>query len=215
MLDGPLSEQDLVVAARRAGVRDARVLRALASVDREGFVPRRHAALAHRDVPIPIPHDQVTTQPSLTARMLEGLGLRGTEAVLEVGTGYGFQTALLSALGRKVWTMERWPDLAGAARSHLAAAGVENVRIIVGDGGEGLPDAAPYQAILVSAAAPEVPRPLVSQLALGGRLVQPIGSGGHERVTLFRRGSNGGLHAVRVLTGAHFVRLQGRHGLAG
>ena len=215
MLDGPLSEQDLVVAARSAGVRDPRVLRALSAVDRVGFVPRRHASLAHRDVPVPIPHDQVTTQPSLTARMLEGLALRGPERVLEVGTGYGFQTAVLAALCRGVWTVERWPDLAAAAREHLAAAGVENVRVVVGDGGEGLSDAAPYQAILVSAAAPAVPRPLVAQLAPDGRLVQPIGHGGHERVTLFRKGSSERLQAVRVLTGAHFVPLHRRHGLAG
>jgi protein-L-isoaspartate(D-aspartate) O-methyltransferase len=174
MLDGPLSEQDLVVAARSAGVRDPRVLRALSAVDRVGFVPRRHASLAHRDVPVPIPHDQVTTQPSLTARMLEGLALRGPERVLEVGTGYGFQTAVLAALCRR-----------------------------------------PYQAILVSAAAPVVPRPLVAQLAPHGRLVQPIGHGGHERVTLFRKGSSERLQAVRVLTGAHFVPLHRRHGLAG
>jgi protein-L-isoaspartate(D-aspartate) O-methyltransferase len=213
MLDGPLSEEDLVVAARRAGVRDPRVLGALSAVDRSGFVPRRHVALAHRDVPVPIPHDQVTTQPSLTARMLEGLALRGTERVLEVGTGYGFQTALLAALCREVWSVEHWPDLAGAARDHLAAAGVGNVRIVVGDGGEGLPVPAPYHAILVSAAAPEVPGPLARQLAPGGRLVQPIGRGGHERVTLFEKGASGGLRALRVLTGAHFVPLRGRHGL--
>ena len=214
MLNGPLSEEDLVVAARCAGVRDPRVLGALSAVDRARFVPRRHVALAHRDVPVPIPHDQVTTQPSLTARMLEGLALRGSERVLEVGTGYGYQTALLAALCREVWTVERWPDLAGAAREHLATAGVENVRIVVGDGGEGVPDAAPYQAVLLSAAAPEVPGPLARQLARDGRLVQPIGLGGHERVTLFRKGSKGGVQAVRVLTGAHFVPLHGRHGLA-
>jgi protein-L-isoaspartate(D-aspartate) O-methyltransferase len=213
MLDGPLSEHDLVAAARRARVRDPRVLGALRSVDRSGFVPRRHAALAHRDVPVPIPHDQVTTQPSLTARMLEGLGLRGSERVLEVGTGYGFQTALLAALCREVWSVERWPDLAGAARDHLAYAGVANVRVVVGDGGEGLPVAAPYDAILLSAAAPEVPGPLARQLAPGGRLVQPIGRGGHERVTLFEKGARGELRALRVLTGAHFVPLRGRHGL--
>ena len=190
------------------------MLRALAAVDRAGFVPRQHAALAYRDVPVPIPHDQVTTQPSLTARMVEGLGLVGSERVLEIGTGYGFQTAVLAALCREVRSVERWPDLAEAAQANLAAAGVDNVQIVVGDGGEGLPAGAPYHAILVSAASPHVPPPLVEQLARDGRLVQPIGHGGRERVTLFRKGASGGLEAMRVLTGAHFVRLYGRHGFS-
>jgi protein-L-isoaspartate(D-aspartate) O-methyltransferase len=213
MLGEPLSGEALAVAARRAGVRDPRVLGALAAVDRTGFVPSQHAALADRDVPVPIPHDQVTTQPSLSARMIEGLDLVGTERVLEVGTGYGFQTAVLAALSREVYSVERWPDLADAAREHLAARGVGNVRVFVGDGSQGLPDGAPYQAILVSAASPQVPPPLVAQLAPDGRLVQPIGLGGHERVTLFRGAGRGRLEAVRVLTGAHFVPLRGRHGL--
>lgn len=213
MLGWPVSGEDLAVAARRAGVRDPRVLGALAAVDRTGFVPPRHAALAARDVPVPIPHDQVTTQPSLTARMLEGLRLVGWERVLEVGTGYGFQTALLAALCGQVYSVERWSDLADAARENLATCGVDNVRVFVGDGGDGLPDGAPYHAILVSAASPHVPPPLVEQLAPDGRLVQPIGHGGHELVTLFRRAGPRRLEAVRMLTGAHFVPLHGRHGL--
>jgi protein-L-isoaspartate(D-aspartate) O-methyltransferase len=213
MLRGQLSGEDLAVAARRAGVRDPRVLRALAAVDRARFVPPEHAGLADRDVPVAIPHDQVTTQPSLTARMVEGLGLVGGERVLEVGTGYGFQTAVLAALCREVYSVERWPDLADAARENLAAYRVGNARIFVGDGGEGRADGAPYQAILVSAASPRVPPPLAEQLAADGRLVQPIGPGGHEWVTLFRKSGEGRLEAVRVLTGAHFVPLHGRQGL--
>ena len=214
MLGTLLSEDDLAVAARCVGVRDPRVLAALAAVDRAGFVPREHAMLADRDVPVPIPHHQVTTQPSLIARMVEGLRLAGRERVLEVGTGYGFQTAVLASLCREVRSVERWPDLAEAARDNLAAAGVGNVQIVVGDGGEGLPDGAPYHSILISAAAPRVPPPLVEQLSPHGRLVQPIGRGGRERVTLFQKGAHGQLEVVRVLTGAHFVPLHGRHGVS-
>lgn len=212
MLGGPVSGNDLVVAAGRAGVRDPRVLKALAAVDRSGFVPAEHAAVAQRDVPVRIPHEQVTTQPSLSARMIEGLSLAGGERVLEVGTGYGFQTAVLAALCHEVRSVERWPDLAETARDNLAAARVHNVQVAVGDGGEGLPADAPYDAVLVSAAAPDVPPPLIAQLAVGGRLVQPIGHGGHERVTRFEKRRDGRLEATGVLTGAHFVRLYGRHG---
>ena len=201
-----------MLAARRAGVQDARILDALAVVDRAAFVPSEHAAIANRDVPIPIPHGQVTTQPSLIARMVDGLALTGDERVLEVGTGYGYQTALLARLGGEVHSVERWPDLIAAARASLAAAGVANVELVVDDGGEGLRHAAPYQAIVVSAAFPEVPAPLIEQLAVGGRLVQPIGHGGHDRVMLFGKRPDGQLEERRVLTGAHFVRLYGRHG---
>jgi protein-L-isoaspartate(D-aspartate) O-methyltransferase len=163
------------------------------------------------DIPIPIPHGQVTTQPSLVARMVEGLGLRGEERVLEVGTGYGFQTALLAELALSVWSVERFADFTEWARAALERHGVANVELVVGDGSAGLPDHAPFDAILVSAAHPRVPPPLAAQLALGGRLVQPLGPGGNEVVVLFERGAEG-LVQRRVLTGAHFVRLHGRYG---
>jgi protein-L-isoaspartate(D-aspartate) O-methyltransferase len=182
------------------------------AIDRAQFVPAEHVAAAHRDIPIPIPHEQVTTQPSLVARMVEGLALTGAERVLEVGTGYGFQTAVLARLCNQVHSVERWPDLAEAARASLAAAGVTNAQVVVGDGGEGNPQRAPYDAIVVSAASPRVPPPLAEQLALAGRLVQPIGHGGQERVTLFQKRADGRLEARGVLTGAHFVRLYGRYG---
>jgi protein-L-isoaspartate(D-aspartate) O-methyltransferase len=109
-----------------------------------------------------------------------------------------------------VWSVERWPDVAGTARANLARHGVENVEVVVGDGTEGLPEHAPYDAILVSAAFPSVPPPLAEQLAPGGRLVQPIGSGGQETVDLFEKGPRG-LVRCRTITGAHFVRLYGTH----
>src|SRR5213078_69711 len=130
----------LVAAVRRTGVRDERVLAAIAAVPRAEFVPPEHADRAHVDAPIPIPHGQVTTQPSLVARMIEALELQGSERVLEVGTGYGFQTALLAHLSGFVWSIERWPDIARTAGDHLARHGVTNVAVVVGDGTVGLPE---------------------------------------------------------------------------
>jgi protein-L-isoaspartate(D-aspartate) O-methyltransferase len=198
-----------VVAA--SGVRDDRVLDAFRRVPRAGFVPPELVGRAYVDEPLPIPDGQVTTQPSLVARMVEALGLEGTEKVLEVGTGHGFQTALLAELARFAWSVERWPDLAETARANLERHGTRNVEVVVGDGTIGLPDHAPYDAIVVSAAFPRVPDPLADQLAPGGRLVHPLGSGGHEEVALFERGP-GGLERRSTLTGARFVRLVGEHG---
>jgi protein-L-isoaspartate(D-aspartate) O-methyltransferase len=198
----------LVAASREVGVRDERVLEAIAAVPRVEFVPSEHADLAEVDVPIPIPHAQVTTQPSLVARMVEALALAGDERVLEVGTGYGWQTTLLGRLAREVFSVERFGDIAETARRHLA--GYENITVVVGDGSESLSEHAPFDAILVAAAYPRVPEPLAEQLAEGGRLVQPIGPGGAEEVVLFEK-RDGELHRVRSVSGAHFVRLHGRH----
>jgi protein-L-isoaspartate(D-aspartate) O-methyltransferase len=209
------NQEDLVRAIVAHGVHDPRLLQALRRVPRAKFVPADLAEAAYLDRPLPIPHGQVTTQPSLVAVMIEALELEGSEHVLEIGTGYGFQTALLAYLSDFVWSIERWPDVAETARENLARQGIENVEVVVGDGTEGLPDHAPYEAILVSAAFPEVPPPLAEQLAVGGRLVQPIGSGGEEEVALFEKGPSGGLTYHRTITGAHFVRLYGRHGFPG
>jgi protein-L-isoaspartate(D-aspartate) O-methyltransferase len=198
----------LVAAAREAGVQDERLLAAIATVPRAQFVPAEDAELAYVDVPIHIPHEQVTTQPSLVARMVEALALEGDERVLEIGTGYGWQTALLGELARDVLSVERFADLAETARAALA--GRDNVHVVVGDGSEGLPEHAPFNAILVAAAYPSVPDPLAEQLAEGGRLVQPLGPGGAEDVVLFEK-RGGDLHPVRSVSDAHFVRLHGRH----
>jgi protein-L-isoaspartate(D-aspartate) O-methyltransferase len=203
--------EKLATAARRAGVVDPRVLDAVRRVPRAAFVPLDEIRLAYRDEPVRIPHGQVTTQPSLSARMVEALRLAGSEHVLEVGTGYGYQTALLAQLASFVTSIERWPDLAEMARRHLMAQEIRNVRVVDGDGTKGVPSGAPYDAILVSAAFPEVPEPLVSQLRIAGRLVQPIGPGGAERVTLFER-THDGLISLEVVSHARFVRLYGRHG---
>jgi protein-L-isoaspartate(D-aspartate) O-methyltransferase len=211
---GTPEPEDLVRAIVAAGVGDLRVLEALRAVPRAGFVPPDLVGQAYLDRPLPIPHDQVTTQPSLVAKMVEALQLAGPERVLEVGTGYGFQTALLARLARFVWSVERWPDVAETAHANLARHGVANVAVVVGDGTLGLPEQAPFDAILISAAFPEVPPPLVEQLAPGGRLVQPIGAGGAEEVVLFERGERG-LTRRGTVTLANFVRLYGQHGFPG
>jgi protein-L-isoaspartate(D-aspartate) O-methyltransferase len=205
--------EDLLRALVAVGVRDERVLDAFRVVPRHEFVPRNQRHRAYEDVPLPIPHDQVTTQPSLTARMVQALALSGAERVLEVGTGYGFQTALLACLAHVVWSVERWPDLAAVARANLERCGVDCAHVVVADGSKGLPHEAPFNAILVSAACTRVPRPLADQLAYGGRLVQPIGPGGHEEVVLHIKDATG-LRRGALVTTAHFVRLVGEHAFA-
>jgi protein-L-isoaspartate(D-aspartate) O-methyltransferase len=202
---------DLVAAARAHGVRDRRLLAAIAAVPRAEFVPAGLGARAYDDEPLPIPHGQVTTQPSLVAQMVESLELAPSDRVLEIGTGFAWQTALLARLAGDVWSVERWPDIAQRAHSHLDHRGVENATVVVGDGSGGLPEHAPYDAILVAAALPDVPAPLVEQLADGGRLIQPIGPGGAEEVVLFEKRDDV-LERIRRVTGAHFVRLYGEHG---
>jgi protein-L-isoaspartate(D-aspartate) O-methyltransferase len=202
---------DLVAAARANGVRDLRLLEAIAAVPRAQFVPSGLREQAYEDEPLPIPHGQVTTQPSLVAQMVEALDLSPSERVLEIGTGFGWQTALLARLAGEVWSVERWQDIARTARSHLDRRGIENTTVVVGDGSGGLPGHAPYNAIIVAAAFPRVPPPLVEQLADRGRLVQPIGFGGADEVVLFEK-RGGVLERTRQVTGAHFVRLYGEHG---
>jgi protein-L-isoaspartate(D-aspartate) O-methyltransferase len=202
---------DLVAAARARGVRDPRLLEAIAAVPRARFVPGDFAARAYRDEPLPIPYGQVTTQPSLVGQMVEALDLSPSDRVLEIGTGFGWPTALLARVAGEVWSVERWEEIARTARSHLERHGTENATVVVGDGSRGLTEHAPYDAILVAAAFPQVPGPLVDQLADRGRLVQPIGRGGFDEVVLFEK-RGGVLERIRQVTGAHFVRLYGEHG---
>jgi protein-L-isoaspartate(D-aspartate) O-methyltransferase len=195
-------------------VRDERVLEAVARVERAGFVPAEHVAAAYVDAPVPIAHAQVTTQPSLVACMVEALELTGRERVLEVGAGLGWQTALLARLAAEVFAVERFADLAREAQANIERHGIAGAHVVVGDGSVGLARHSPYDAIVVSAAFPTVPPPLVEQLVLRGRLVQPIGTGGAEDVLLFRKDDSGRLQSVRRVSRARFVRLYGLHGYA-
>jgi protein-L-isoaspartate(D-aspartate) O-methyltransferase len=199
------------MAARAAGVSDPRVLTAIRHTLRAAFVPAAYADRAYDDVPVPIPHGLVTTQPSLSAVMIAALGLTGVENVLEVGSGYGYQTALLARLAARVVSIDIWPDLAARAGRNLAAQDVGNVVVLSGDGTGGAPEFAPFDAIVVSAACSRVPPPLVAQLKTGGRLVQPVGPGGWEDVVLYQKEQDG-LRQVRTLTTASFVRLHGQYG---
>jgi protein-L-isoaspartate(D-aspartate) O-methyltransferase len=212
MSDSGGGPEDLVRAARGAGVEDPRVLQAFGRVLRERFVPPDRTFEAYVDRPVPIPHGQVTTQPSLVAQMVARLELTGERRVLEVGTGLGFQTAILAVLAHEVWSVERFADLAAQAKANLRASGITNATVVVGDGTLGLPDHAPFDAIVVSAASPWVPEPLVEQVTEGGVVVHPLGPGGAESVTAFRKQGRDLIPQAPV-TPAHFVRLIGRHGL--
>lgn len=196
----------LASAARAIGVRDPRVLAAVASVPRERFVPPEVAERAYADHPLPLPCWQTTSQPSLVALMLEALELSGAETVLEVGTGYGYQTALLARLARAVYSVEYWEELADAARANLRAAAVTNATVGTGDGTRGWPRHAPYGGIVVSAATAAVPAALADQLADRGRLVLPLGGPDGQVVTVFTK-TGGRLRRVRGLTLAMFVPL--------
>ncbi len=210
-MSGRGSPAELARAAAEAGVRDERLLAVMARLPRAAFMPAEAVGRAYRDRPLRITHGQVTSQPSLIAMMVEALALEGGEKVLEIGTGYGYQTSLLANLAREVWSVELWPDMTAAARRALDSQAIENAHLVVGDGSLGLPEQAPFDAIVVCAAFPTVPAPLIDQLAPGGRLVQPIGPGGCEEVMLFVNDPNG-LAPGRGITGASFVPLYGRHG---
>lgn len=156
-------------------IKDIRVLDAMRRVPRHLFVPEEHRHLAYRDCPLPIGHGQTISQPYIVALMTQMLGLQGDESVLEIGTGSGYQAAVLSLVARDVYTIERHESLAQQALACIIALDIKNVNIHVGDGTRGWPENAPYDAIIATAAAPRVPKPLLNQLADGGRLVIPVG----------------------------------------
>jgi protein-L-isoaspartate(D-aspartate) O-methyltransferase len=196
-----------------AGVRDARVLSALEAVPRHWLVPEPLHAQAYRDHALPIGDGQTISAPSTVARMSEALELTGREAVLEIGTGSGYQASVLGLLAERVVSIERLPRLAAVARRALDRLGVRNVVVHLGDGSLGRAAEAPYDAIVVTAGAPDLPRPLLAQLAPGGRLVAPVGPRGAQRLVRVRRGADGRLRA-EALGPCRFVDLVGRHGWA-
>jgi len=157
------------------GITDARVLEAMLRVPRHVFVPEEHRQLAYRDSPLPIGQSQTISQPYIVALMTQMLGLEGHESVLEIGTGSGYQAAVLSQVAREVHTVERHGNLTKQALACINALDIKNVTLHVGDGTRGWPANAPYDAIIATAAAPKVPKPLLNQLADGGRLVIPVG----------------------------------------
>lgn len=194
-----------VTAARQAGVTDRRVLDAVAAVPRDRFVPPAGRGEADLDRPVRIGEGQTTSQPSLIAFMLAALELTGDERVLEVGTGHGYQTALLAHLAREVHSIERFEQLATVARRNLAAVGLD-VNVVVGDGTRGLPEHAPFDAIVVAAAAEELPAALGEQLAEGGRMIAPVGPPGEQAIHRYERRS-GELVTVDRLLAVRFVPL--------
>jgi protein-L-isoaspartate(D-aspartate) O-methyltransferase len=195
---------------RGRGVLDSRVLAAMAKVPRHRFIPRHLWEQAYSDYPLPIGEEQTISQPYIVALMTEALELAGPEKVLELGTGSGYQAAVLGELAAQVFTIERLPSLARAAEQILASLGYSNVHVIVADGTLGWPGQAPFDAILVTAGSPQVPPPLVDQLAMGGRLVIPVGDRYSQTLTRVRRTPDGLKH--EYLGGCRFVKLIGRHG---
>jgi protein-L-isoaspartate(D-aspartate) O-methyltransferase len=195
---------------REQGVQDLAVLRAFAETPRHLFVPNAVRHRAYENAALPIGAGQTISQPFTQARTLEALRLRGTERVLEIGTGSGYQTALLSHLVAQVFTVERVRTLALAAQEALRAAGAGNVSVLLGDGTLGWSAYAPYDAILVAAGGPEIPGPLVEQLTSNGRLLLPLGDRGRQTLTLVERTATG----IREtpLGAALFVPLVGEHG---
>ncbi|KIT14662.1 protein-L-isoaspartate(D-aspartate) O-methyltransferase [Jannaschia aquimarina] len=164
-----------IYALRSRGVTDARVLTAFEKIDRAEFVPATFAERSEEDVPLPIASGQTTSQPSVIGLMAQAARIGPRDKVLEIGTGTGFQAAILSRLARRVYSVERHAPLARAARANLERLGITNVTVITGDGTRGLPEQAPFDAILVSAAAEDPPGPLLSQLREGGSMVLPVG----------------------------------------
>lgn len=180
--------QRMVAGQLRArGISDERVLDAMLRVPRHEFALHRYRDLAYDDHPLPIGEGQTISQPYIVAIMLAALELSPTDKVLEVGTGSGYVTALLAELAASVFSIERHAALADSARELLGAMGYKNVRVLTGDGTHGFPDAAPYDAIIVSAAAPVLPRELVEQLADGGRLIIPVGAPETQQLQLIRK----------------------------
>ncbi|HSA91394.1 MAG TPA: protein-L-isoaspartate(D-aspartate) O-methyltransferase [Terriglobales bacterium] len=201
------------VQLRARGIRDERVLAAMAQVPRHLFVPPEHHDDAYGDFPLPIGEGQTISQPYVVAAMLEALALRPEDVVLEIGTGSGYQTALLAELAREVYSIERQPRLAMRAEEALLRLGYTNVHVRVGDGTLGWPEAAPFEAIIVAAAAPQVPPSLFDQLREGARMIVPVGSTFAQELQLIRKQSGGTF--VTHLDGCRFVPLIGREGFSG
>lgn len=205
-------DRSLMVEAqlRNRGIRDERVLEVMGRIPRHEFVSAEHRSQAYGDHPIPIGESQTISQPFIIARSLEALSLHGSESILEVGTGSGYQTALLAALARVVYSVERHTTLAHGAEVVLSGLGLNNVKVVVGDGSRGLSEFAPFDAIVVAAAAPSVPPSLLEQLSSGGRMVIPVGPPHAQELQLVHK--QHGKVVVEVLEGCRYVPLIGAEG---
>ncbi len=208
-----LPRRRLAERLAEAGVKDARVLEAMASVPRHELVPEALRSRAYQDAALPIGDGQTISAPSRVAIMSEALELEGSETVLEVGTGSGYQAAILSRLASRVISIERLPGLAARARRALDRLGISNVVVHFGDGTAGRPADAPFDAIAVTAGGPAVPQPLLDQLAPGGRLVGPFGERGRQDLLRYRRAASGAI-TVEDLGPCRFVDLIGEHGFS-
>jgi protein-L-isoaspartate(D-aspartate) O-methyltransferase len=198
---------------RQRGICDERLLAAMIKVPRHEFVSRQHWAQAYADHPVAILEEQTTSQPYMIAAMIQAARIRQEDRVLEVGAGSGYQTALLAELASQVFAVERYASLTEAARNALDKLGYRNARVVTGDGSLGFPEAAPFDAIIVSAASPRIPPALAEQLAPGGRLVIPVGDAEQQLLQLVLRNADGST-SVRTLEGCRFVPLIGQQGFA-
>jgi len=194
----------------RRNLKDRRVLEAMRKVPRHRFVPEQSRGEAYEDHPLPIGEGQTISQPYMVAIMTELLELRGGEKVLEIGTGSGYQLAILAELAREVFSVERWGPLADRSRARLRELGYRNIEIRTGDGTLGWPERAPFDGIIVTAGAPKIPPPLLEQLSEGGRLVIPVGEERHQE--LCRVVKEGGGTRKEYFGGCVFVPLVGEHG---
>jgi len=192
------------------GIHDRCILRAMATIPRHLFVPERIRDVAYQDCPLPIGYNATISQPYIVALMTEMLELQDTDRVLEIGTGSGYQAAILAELAAQVFTIDRVAPLLAQAERVLAALGYTNITTRVGDGTLGWPEEMPFEAIIVTAGAPQVPRPLTEQLALGGRLVIPVGDRWSQTLTCVRKTTEG--LKFEYHGGCRFVRLIGAHG---
>jgi protein-L-isoaspartate(D-aspartate) O-methyltransferase len=197
---------------RPRGIKDPRVLAVFESTPRHLFVPEETRSWAYADAPQPIGFDQTISQPCIVALMTQILGLTGPERILEVGAGCGYQAAILGQLAAEVHTVELIPELAERATRTLTELGLTNVHVHCGDGSDGWPYSAPYDAILVAAAAPQVPPPLLEQLAENGRMILPVGRRGYQKLEFWQREQ--GAFKPRALIPVAFVPLRGKHGWA-
>jgi protein-L-isoaspartate(D-aspartate) O-methyltransferase len=198
---------------RQRGISDERLLAAMNKVPRHEFVSPQNWAEAYADHPIVIGEQQTTSQPYMIAAMIQAAQVKPEDRVLEIGAGSGYQTALLAELASQVFAVERYASLTETARNTLERLGYRNARVVTGDGSLGLPEAAPFDAIIVSAAAPRIPPALMEQVAIGGRLVVPVGDSDQQLLQVVERNPDGTAR-VRTLEGCRFVPLIGQQGFA-